>query len=98
MGAEGRDGERKSSKSSFQRELGIGKALPSKQGGALRIPFSCLPALPQPAVALLSPAPLGSSSPSKEFPTHLAGGPLCIILALLHGCGQFVHGTDENVA
>lgn len=81
---------------SFQRKLGIGKALPSKQDGALQIPFSHLPALP--SNSSVSPALLGSPSPSKDLPTYLAGGPLCIILSLLHGCGQFVHGTNEDVA
>lgn len=35
---------------------------------------------------------------SPESSTYLAGGPLCIVLALLHGCGQLVHCADEDGA
>lgn len=43
-------------------------------------------------------APPSHWSPFKEVSTHFAGGPLCIILPLLHGCGQLIHGADEDVA
>lgn len=56
------------------------------------------PSPPTTSSSFVSPAPPGPRSHSKELPTHLARGPLCIILSLLHGRGQLVHSTDEDVA